>query len=76
MNLAVKEQELFEVGANQAHHGASSLVVVAMKAKEALVVGVQGTIVQPSILEVALAYINHVVNISSISMVHPTGNGH
>lgn len=77
MNLAVKEQELLMLG--EGNHGASSLVVVALNDKEALgVVGVQGIIVQPSLLEVALlaTYANHVVNISSISIIHPTGNGH
>lgn len=74
MNLAVKEQELLVLG--EGDHGASSLVVVALNDKEA-VVDVQGVIVQPS-FEVALlaTYANHVVNISSISMIHPTGNGH
>jgi len=73
--LAVKEQELLVLG--EGDHGASSLVVVALKDKEA-VVDVQRAIVQPSLLEVALpaTYVNHVVNISSISMIHPTGNGH
>lgn len=72
--MAVKEQELLVLG--EGDHGASSLVVVALNDKEA-VVDVQGVIVQPS-FEVALlaTYANHVVNISSISMIHPTGNGH